>query len=278
MERLGLIAGGGGLPLEIARACARKGRPLFVVRLRGSAEPGLEAFEGVEAGLAEFGRTVKALKAAGCRRVCFAGKVAKPDFAALRPDLLALKHLPAVVAAARAGDDALLRAVLGAFEKEGLEVEGVDEAAADLILRPGPLGAVAPAASDEDDIRLAMQAALEVGRSDVGQGAVVRTGAVVATETEDGTDAMLARCAKRWAGSGAPRSGVLAKAPKPGQDLRVDLPTIGRSTVENAAAAGLKGIVGLAGALLVVDREAVRETADRLGLFVAGVEAPESAA
>ena len=274
MGKLGLIAGGGGLPVEIAEDCRARGRPIFVIRLAGMADPALEAFPGEEAGVAELGRCVRLLRRAGCDQVCFAGIVRRPaDFSALRPDLQALKYLPRVVAAARGGDDALLRAILGVFESEGFEVEGVGQAAASLRLGPGSLGAVAPDEAHRQDIHAALEAARDVGRTDVAQGAVARGGEVVAREGADGTDAMLARLPQ----APAERRGVLAKLPKPAQDRRVDLPTIGVRTVERAAQAGLAGIVGAAQGLLVVDRAAVRAAADRLGLFVIGVDGQDGA-
>lgn len=268
MGRLGLIAGGGGLPAAIAADCVARGREVFVIRLKGFADPALQALPGEDSGLAQFGRSVKALRRAGCSSVCLAGMVSHPDFATLQPDLLAMKHLPGVIAAAGKGDDALLRAVLGAFEKEGFGVEGAGEAAPGLLLGRGPLGAVSPGPAAKDDVETAVHAAREVGRTDVAQGAVARAGQVVAREGRAGTDAMLAALPP------APdqRVGVLAKLPKPDQDRRVDLPTIGVRTIERAAAAGLAGIVGEPAGLLVVDRTAVREAADRLGLFVVGRE------
>lgn len=83
MQKLGLIAGGGSLPVEIAEHCQRSGRPLFVIRLKGFAGAGLEPFAGAEVGLAELGKCFKALKRAGCRAVCLAGQVNRPDFATL---------------------------------------------------------------------------------------------------------------------------------------------------------------------------------------------------
>lgn len=267
MGRLGLIAGGGGLPLAIAEDCAGRGREVFVVRLKGFADPALQALPGEDSGLAQFGRSVKALKRAGCPSVCLAGMVSHPDFATLRPDLLAIKHLPGVIAAARQGDDALLRAILGAFEGEGFAVEGAGEAAPGLLLGPGPLGAVSPTAEHQADVLAAMRAAREVGRTDVAQGAVARGGEVIAREGRRGTDAMLGDLPP----ASGERRGVLAKLPKPNQDHRVDLPTIGVRTIECAAAAGLAGVVGEASGLLVIERSVVIEVADRLGLFVLGV-------
>jgi DUF1009 family protein len=274
VSKLGLIAGAGGLPLEIVRACAAAERPVFVIRLRGLADPSLADGDGVEAGLAELGKMIKALKRAGCDAVCLAGGAPRPDFSALKPDLRGMAALPGAIAAARRGDDALLRFILGEFEQEGFRVEGAHEVVAGLTLGEGPIGRHAPTASDQDDIAVAMRAARAIGRLDIGQAVVVARGVVLAVEAQEGTDAMLSRCAHLPAAlRGAPDAlaGVLAKAPKPIQDRRIDLPTIGEATVLAAARVGLAGIVGEAGSLLVVDREAVVRAADELGLFIVGL-------
>lgn len=276
MAKLGVIAGGGALPLELIEACRTVGRPVFVVRLKGAADPALAEYEGTEAGVAEFGKGFKALKQAGCKAVCFVGYFPRPDFSALMPDLRGLASLPGAVAAAAKGDDALLRYVLGEFEREGFTIEGADDVVRGLTLGEGPLGAHAPGERDAVDIEHAMRAARAIGALDIGQAAVSARGLVLALEAQEGTDAMLARCAALPAavrGSPASPVGVLAKAPKPVQDRRIDLPTIGPATVLAAAKAGLSGIVGEAGALLVVERPAVIAAADELGLFVFGLPA-----
>jgi len=276
MKKLGLIAGGGGLPVEIAEHCERSGRPLFVVRLKGFAGAELAPFAGAEVGIAELGKCIKALKRAGCQSVCLAGIVSRPDFSSLVPDLRGLALLPKAIAAARKGDDALLRLLVDEFEKEGFEVEGAHEVMDDLSLPAGYLGAQTAGDDDLQDARRALEVARAVGQLDVGQAAVVAHGLVLAVEAQEGTDAMLARVAdlpshlRGRAGAGA---GVLAKAPKPIQETRVDLPTIGLATVQGVARAGLAGIVGEAGRLLVLDREAVIALADELGVFILGVEA-----
>lgn len=275
MNKLGLIAGGGALPLELAQDCVNAGRPLFVVRLKGFADPTLAEFHGEDIGLAELGKCFKALKREGCKSVCFAGQVHRPDFKALKPDLRGMTILPGAIAAARKGDDALLRYLLDQFEHEGFAVEGAHEVSGALTLPAGALGAVQPGEEHHADIERALHVAREIGRLDVGQGAVVVRGLVLAVEAQEGTDAMLRRCAELPSAiRGRPEApfGVLAKAPKPIQERRVDLPTIGVATVQRAAMAGLSGIVGEAGGLIVLDRDAVIELADELGLFVYGVE------
>jgi len=274
--RLGLIAGGGDLPLQIARHCVETGRPLFVVRLRGFADPTMDAFPGEVVGLAEVGRCIRVLKQAGCESVCLAGNVARPDFAALKPDLRGMAMLPRLVLEARKGDDALLRAVLDEFRKEGFAIEGAHEARSDLVLGAGVLGRHAPDHRHRADIQRALEIARRIGELDIGQGAVVCDGLVLAVEAQEGTDAMLRRVAEEVApalrGEAGRLRGVLAKAPKPIQETRVDLPALGPATVRGAARAGLAGIAAEAGRTLVLEREVVIALADELGLFVVGVE------
>ncbi|HEX3406849.1 MAG TPA: DUF1009 domain-containing protein, partial [Caulobacteraceae bacterium] len=124
MRKLGLIAGGGGLPLALAEHCQRTGRPYFVIRLRGFAEPPLDAHPGEVAGIAEIGRIVRLARDARCDALCFAGIVRRPDFAALKPDMRGLTWLPGAAMAARSGDEALLRFLMNGFEKEGFAIEG----------------------------------------------------------------------------------------------------------------------------------------------------------
>jgi DUF1009 family protein len=274
--KLGLIAGGGDLPLTLASHCRAVGRPLFVIRLRGFASASLGQFDGVEAGIAELGKGISALRRAKCDAVCFAGKVDRPDLRAVKPDLRGLAALPGAIVAARKGDDGLLAYMLREFEKDGLRIEGAHEVMKSLTLEPGPLGLHAPLQAHEADIARSMLAARAIGALDAGQAAVSCDGLILALEAQEGTDALLKRVASLpLAVRGAPgdRRGVLAKACKPGQELRVDLPTIGPSTVRLAAEAGLAGIVGEVGRTLVIQRAAAVELADSLGLFIFGAEA-----
>jgi len=277
VRKLGLIAGGGDLPVTLADHCRQVGRPLFVIRLAGFAQPQLAAFDGVEAGLAELGKGINALRRAGCQAVCFAGKVDRPDLGRLKPDLRGLRALPGAVAAARRGDDALLSFLLKEFESEGFAVEGAHQVMQALTIPAGPLGRHAPTQSQERDIASALEAARAIGSLDAGQAAVACDGLILALEAQEGTDLMLERVASLpidlRGTRDAPR-GVLAKACKPGQELRVDLPTIGPRTVRLAADAGLCGIVGEVERLLIVDRARTVRIADDLGLFILGAPPP----
>lgn len=271
--KLGLIAGGGDLPLAVAARCDLEERPIYVIRLEGFADPHLTRWPGGDFGMAQIGGILKALRAHDCHAVCLAGNVSRPDFKSLKPDLKGASVLPGIIAAATRGDDALLRQILSVFEDAGFAVEGADDILGGETLEAGALGRFTPNEDALRDLRKALHVAEKSGELDIGQGAVVCDGLVLAVEAQEGTDAMLARVAGLPADlRGAPGAlkGALGKAPKPIQDLRVDMPVIGARTLENAAAAGLAGVGGVAGKLILIDRDAIVEAADRLGLFVWG--------
>ena len=273
MSKLGLIAGGGALPISVAARCEAEGRSVFLVRLNGFADPHLARYPGIDVGLGEIGKILSALKKAGCGSVTFAGTVSRPDFKTLKPDLKGAMLLPGIVKAATQGDDALLRKILSVFEDEGYAIEGADDILGGETLPVGALGGLQPTDHQLSDLRKALHVAEKAGELDIGQGAVVCDGLVLAVEAQEGTDAMLARVASLpgdLRGTAAARMGALGKAPKPIQDLRVDLPVMGVRTIEMAAAAGLAGVGGVAGKLILIDRDAVIEAADRLGLYVWG--------
>ncbi len=267
MSALGIIAGGGELPRAIAESARDAGRSVFVVALEGAGD-WAESFPHDRSSMGLVGKTLGLLHAHDCREVVFAGYVARPNFFKLRYDLKGLSWFPPVLWAMRKGDNTLLDAMVGLFEREGLAIKSVADVAPWLQIPAGPLGRVAPAPEDEKDIAAAMNMAREQGARDVGQAVVVRDGQVLGIEGKDGTDAMLLRLGRL-----PPGRGVLAKALKPMQNRKTDLPTIGVATVKNAAACGLAGIAIEAHTALVLGRAAVAEAADALGLFVVGVPA-----
>lgn len=272
MSPLGIIAGGGDLPKAIAESASETGREVFVVAL--GADDWVNGFPHEPVTLGEVGKVVKALRGAHCEEVVLAGKLARPKFSEIKLDAKGVLILPRIVAAARKGDDALLRAVVDLFEREGFRAVGAHEAAPGLLAEAGVMGRVGPSADDEEDIASAFKIARALGEFDVGQAAVVCEGLPLAVEAAEGTDAMIARVATlpaHFRGNEKHRKGVLAKAPKPIQDRKTDLPVIGVTTVKKAAAVGLAGIAVEAGGALILGRRAVIEEADKLGLFVVGV-------
>lgn len=269
--RLAIIAGGGDLPRQLIERCRMLGRPVFVLAINGETEPGTVAdvpHEWVD--IAAVGHAVEAMRRADCAEVCLIGPVARPSFGQLKPDWQGVKLLPKVLAAAReGGDDAILSVLVAHLERAGFKVVGADSIVTQLTVPAGPLGRHRPSAQDRTDIAKAIDVIQALGPYDIGQAAVVRDGQVLAVEAAEGTDEMLARCAGLRRDGPA---GVLVKCPKPAQDRRVDLPTIGPRTVAGSAAAGLCGIAVAAEGTLIVEREATVREADRCGLFIVAIE------
>jgi UDP-2,3-diacylglucosamine hydrolase len=276
--KVAIIAGGGSLPLQLAAACKRTGRPYLVLAVDGFADPGVAEHPHERIGLASFGRAFKLMHAAGCEAMVLAGNISRPDFGKIKPDLVALKRLPRIIRAARGGDDQLLGTIVSIFEEDGFRVIGAHEVDAGLLAPEGAFGCHPPAEEDKADMTRGISVVGAMGTFDIGQGAVVCDGLVLAVEAAEGTDRMLERCAtlpRYMRGTEKNRKGVFVKAPKPGQERRVDLPTIGPRTVERAAAAGLAGIAVEAGGTLILDREETVARADRAGVFLYGFPAGE---
>ena len=271
MTALGIIAGGGDLPIAVAESAVDAGRPVFVVALRGSADEGIARFPHEWAGIGEVGKTLKLLRDHNCSDIILVGRVARPRFSDIKVDTKGLMLLPKVIAAARKGDDALLRTLVSSFDAEGFRTVGVEEAAPGLIAQEGVFGRVQPSADTAEDIALAVKVVRTLGALDIGQAAAVCEGLVLAVEAAEGTDAMIARVAalpEAIRGTPAKRRGVLVKALKPAQDRKTDLPVIGVATVRNVAAAGFSGIAIEAGRSLVINRRGIVEAANETGIFV----------
>jgi DUF1009 family protein len=268
-SRLGIIAGGGGLPRRLVESCRAKGREVFVLALEGEADP--ETVADVPHAWCRMGAAAKALgllRAHGVSDLVIAGGVRRPTLSSVRPDWRAARFF-AKVGYRLLGDDGLLSAIAKELEIEGFHLIGahelLDEAAA---VPEGPLGRIKPNAEAQADIARGIAIARAIGALDVGQAAVVQHGLVLGVEAIEGTDALLRRCALlRRDGPG----GVLVKVEKPGQETRIDRPTVGPQTVRSAAEAGLQGIAVEAGATLLLDRDEVIRAADAAGLFIVGV-------
>jgi DUF1009 family protein len=273
---LGIIAGGGDLPRAVAQSARDSGRTVFVVPLVGSVtEDWVTQFPHEFLSPGEPGRILKALSGHGVTDVLLCGRVDRPKFSEMKLDTKGMLLLPRAVAAARQGDDALLRVLVRFFEEEGLKVISVAQAAPGLVCGEGVLGSLAPKDEHRADIATAFKIVQALGALDVGQGAVVCDGLTLAVEAAEGTDAMLARIPQlreSLRGNENNRRGVLVKGLKPTQDGRTDMPVVGIATLRGAAAAHLAGVALQAGGSLVLDRQGIAAEADRLGLFVVGIK------
>lgn len=264
--KLGIIAGGGLLPVRLAQYCLDTGRAVFAVLLAGQATE--TDFTGVPHAtyrLGAAGGVIKRFRAEGISTLVFAGHVTKPKLADVRPDLWSAGFL-LKTGVFGGGDDNFLQALIRALEGEGFTVIGADDIAPDLLAPAGCMTKASPTDVNMQDIRAGLAAARVLGARDAGQAVIAAEGKIVAEEDSRGTDAMLADAiGKRAAG------GVLVKCMKPGQERRADLPAIGPETVAGVRAAGLAGIAVSAGHALILERDACISAADAAGVFIVGV-------
>ncbi len=268
-ERLGIVAGGGGLPAQLIAACRAQGRDVFVLAIKGQAEPALT--EGVDHAWVRLGAAaegLRLLREASVGELVFAGGIRRPSLAELRPDARAARLL-ARAGLMRRGDDSLLSRIVAEFEAEGFRVVGADAIMQDMVPAAGLLGTLRPDGEAEADIARGLEVARTLGALDVGQAAVVQQGLVLGVEGIDGTDALIARCGPLQRSG---RSAVLVKLAKPQQDRRVDLPVVGLDTLESLQSAGFAGLAVGAGCTLIVDRPSFAAAADAAGLFAVAVD------
>ncbi len=274
---IGLIAAGGVMPFAVADSLIARGiNPVFFA-LKGACDPvRVERFRHHWISIGQLGKATKLFRAENCRDLVFIGTLVRPALSEIRLDWGTLRVIGRVWAAFRGGDDHLLSGIGKILENDGFRMVGIKDVAPDLLMPEGCLTLKAPDENAAADIARGRDVLRALSPFDIGQAAVVIDGHVVGVEDIEGTDGLLARVARlRAEGRIRARTarGVLVKAPKSGQDLRFDLPTIGPRTVEGAAAAKLAGIAIVAGNTIVVEPQAVIEVADAAGLFVTGLSA-----
>jgi DUF1009 family protein len=272
---VGLVAAGGMLPFAVGDSLVARGiRPVFFA-LKGICDPEqVRRFRHHWISIGQLGRLTNLLRAEGCRELVFIGALVRPALSEIRLDWKTIRAMPSVLKAFRGGDDHLLSSVGRILEKDGFRMVGLRDAAPDLLMPQGCLTHAMPDADADADIAKGREVLRALSPFDTGQAAIVVDGHVLGVEDIEGTDGLLTRIIRLRAEGrirAKPRRGVLVKAPKTGQDLRFDLPTLGPRTVEGAAAAQLAGIAVIAGHTLLAEPQATIEAADAADLFVTGL-------
>jgi UDP-2,3-diacylglucosamine hydrolase len=274
---IGLIAGGGVMPFAVADSLIARGINPVLFALKGACDPvAVERFRHHWISVGQIGRAVKLFRAENCHDLVFIGSLVRPALSEIRLDWGTLRVIGRVWTAFRGGDDHLLSGIGRIFEQDGFRMVGIKDVAPDLLM---PEGCLTQATPDEDaaaDIARGRDVLRALSPFDIGQAAIVVDGHVVAVEDIEGTDGLLARVARlRSEGRirAKPARGVLVKAPKNGQDLRFDLPTIGPRTIEGAIKAQLAGVAIVAGNTIAVEPQTMIEAADSARLFVTGLPA-----
>jgi UDP-2,3-diacylglucosamine hydrolase len=274
-DPVAVVCGGGSLPATVADALVGQGRGVVMFPLHGWADPAaVERFRHHWIHIGQLGRFSRLARSEGCRDLVLIGTLVRPTIRQLRLDIETLRVMPRIIRAYRGGDDHLLSGIGRILEDYGFRLVGAHEVAPQILAPLGHVGRFAPTPRDEADITRGLALLAATGPFDVGQATVVADGRVLAVEAAEGTDHMLAHIAEMRRGGrirSAAGTGVLVKAPKPSQDRRFDLPTVGPSTVEHIATAGLAGLAVVAGGVIIVEPARVMALADKANIFVAGV-------
>ena len=259
---LALIKGSGRLPELVAQRLTEQGKPPLICAI----DPAEAAPHHVSLGT--LGTLLGHLREAGVTEICMAGAIDRTKLVMGAPDAATQPLVPALTRALRAGDGQALAHLHDLFEQQGFVIRAAQEICPDLLPSAGVLSVAAPGKANQDDAARAAQVLSILGQADIGQACVVEQGQVLAVETLPGTDDMLAQAARFRAAQGWGQGGVFFKAPKPGQDMRSDLPTIGIQTARAVVQARLTGIVIEAGGVMVLDRETLTDILDAAGAFL----------
>jgi len=275
---IAIVAGSGRLPIQVAEHLERTGQDYRVLAFRGFAAPELRNRAHANVDLLDLKTILNTLDSWRPRAVSLVGAVRRPGFSALLGAYSALRNMQEVKEVIARGDDQVLRGAVMLIEEHGHRVVGAHELAPDLVAPRSLSGALRPSDDDRQAIVVGLDLLSSLSAFDIGQGAVVARKHVLAIEGPEGTDRMLRRVGglrQSWFGFRRRKEGgVLIKAAKRGQDLRVDMPTIGSRTISEAARAGLSGIAVGAGSTFVLEQEETLRIADRLGLFLIAVDLP----
>jgi len=273
---VGILAGGGEVPVEIADALRRHGKSVYIVAIDAKASPRIGAHAHERISIGQVGRMLALFRHNRCSRLVIAGHLSRPDIFRLRIDFGFFLHLPTILSLLHGGDDYVLRLVIAFFERQGFVVAGIPDLAPELIADEGVLTCTDATECDTREAAYGYELIRKLGPFDIGQAVVVRDGRIIAIEGVDGTDAMLARLAEDHKDE-TTAAGTLIKATKPGQELRVDLPTIGTATVAACKKAGLKTIAVEAGRSVIAERDETVDRANRAGIGILGFLAAEDA-
>ncbi|MDD9798631.1 MAG: UDP-2,3-diacylglucosamine diphosphatase LpxI [Alphaproteobacteria bacterium] len=277
-KRLGLIAGSGVLPKMLLEAAQTQNYHVFTAGIKKAVEPDFPTDKQFR--VEQLAHAADYFLANDCKQIVIIGGMTRPNLLTLRPDKGGLKVLRRILATPKRGDNVLFVEIIRYFTERGLEIIAPESILGKLAAPQGLLTKREPTAEQKQDMARAIQVTRQIGQLDIGQSSVVCRGQVLAVEGAEGTDEMLRRIAnmaESLRGTPKARCGVLVKFPKPKQDRRIDLPALGVTSVELAAAAGLAGIVFEAGGALINELPLCIEQADKAGLFLLGVEktAPE---
>ena len=233
---IGLIFGENDFPKEILKKIQNKKKYLIIDLTNNKSFKKYK--NSYPASIGQFGKIINILKKNNCKKVLFAGNVKKPIFSKLKLDLKGIYYMPRIIKSAKLGDAAILKEVIKILNKEKIRTVSSMILTPELSLKKGNYSNYRPDNNDKKDITKAVFTLNSLSPYSFSQGVVCRNNKILAIESKGGTQKMLKKIKKI-----NPTRGVLVKFPKKKQDIRIDLPTIGISTLSQCKLAGLKGIV-----------------------------------
>lgn len=268
-KKLGIIAGGTQLPQILINHCIKTKRDYFVLAIENNADKAIfnPSIPHKWIRIGQAGTGFKTFADENIEEVVMIGTIRRPSFSDLVPDLRTAAFF-AKLGMKSLGDDGILRALVKEIEAEKMRVVGIHEVLPQLLVKEGILTKQKPDKQALVDISRGIEVGYELGRLDVGQSTIVQQGLVLGVEGIEGTDELIKRCSSYKRKGSAP---ILVKLRKPQQDMRIDLPTIGLTTIENMHKSGLKGIAIHAGNALIVDEQKVIELANKYQMFIVGI-------
>ena len=211
--------------------------------------------------IGKFGKIIDLINKKKTKRVLFAGKIIKPNFSTLRLDLKGIYYMPSIIKASKLGDAAIIKSIIKILDNEGIKVMSSIHFNKELALRTGNYSKLKPNVNELNSIKKGVVYFKKLKSLDHIQAIIVKNNNIIATEGKQGTKKMLSKLNKNT-------NGILIKLPKPKQDLRMDLPTIGINTLKDCKKFGLKGIVLKSKQNIFLDKDKCISFANKNKIFI----------
>ena len=260
---IGLFFGESDFPIKILNKIKKYKKKYFIIDLSKNSKFKKDK-NSYRASIGQFGKIINLLNKKKCKKVLFAGKVAKPKFSKLKLDLKGIYYIPRIIKSSKLGDVAILKEIISILKQEKIKTISSLAYNPELTLKKGTYSNIKPNKQDNKDIKKAITTLNKLGKYNFSQGVIVRNRKVVATEGKGGTEKMLKKCkSKKFR-----NQGVLVKFPKKKQDLRIDLPTVGLKTLKQCKSAGLKGIVLKSKQNIFLERKKCISFANKNKMFI----------
>ena len=260
---IGLIFGDNDFPNKILKIIKKKKISYLIIDLSKSKKFKKDK-KSYSVSIGQFGKIINILKEHNCKKVLFAGKVAKPNLSKLKLDFKGIYYMPKIIKASRLGDAAILREIIKILSQHKIKTENSLKFNPELTLEKGIYSKVKPNKKDKTDILKAIKTLNSLGQYNFSQGTIVRDNKVVAIEGKAGTEKMLKNIKDKKFNN----HGVLVKFPKKKQDLRIDLPTVGLKTLKQCKMAGLKGLVVKSKQNVFLDKTKCIDFANKNKMFI----------